>query len=227
MAFSDAAFIQSHLIISSNSIDLLLNDEHDALLNMLQHFWNMESIGILEDPNKQQPMATFLERMQFKQAHYEVGLLWKEDHPDIPDHFTVCLNHLRFLQRQLLKSPKLLQEYDSVIQDQLKKGIVELVPEATLNGLELNADMNPENAVHYLPHHCVIRQDKQTTKLCIIYDGSAKTKTDVAFLNDCLKTGPNLIPKLFDILIRFHWHLIAATADIEKAFLMIGITPSD
>ena len=40
-------------------------------------------------------------------------------------------------------------------------------------------------------------------------------------------TGPNLIPKLFDILIRFHWNTIAITADIEKAFLMIGINQRD
>ena len=46
-------------------------------------------------------------------------------------------------------------------------------------------------------------------------------------LNDCLKTGPNLIPKLLDILIRFRWHVVAVTADIEKAFLMVEIKPSD
>ena len=77
--------------------------------------------------------------------------------------------------------------------------------------------------VHYLPHHCIIRQDKQTTKLRIVYDGSAKTKEDRVSLNDCLETGPNLIPNLFNVLIAFRWHLVAVTADIEKAFLMIEI----
>jgi len=46
-------------------------------------------------------------------------------------------------------------------------------------------------------------------------------------LNDCLMTGPNLIPKLFNILVKFRWNLVAVTADIEKAFLMIGINSSD
>jgi len=43
----------------------------------------------------------------------------------------------------------------------------------------------------------------------------------------CLEVGPNLIPKLFDILVQFKSHAIVLTADIEKAFLMIGIVPAD
>ena len=46
-------------------------------------------------------------------------------------------------------------------------------------------------------------------------------------MTDCLQTGPNLIPKLFDVLARFRSQLIAVTADIEKAFLMIGICESN
>ena len=56
-----------------------------------------------------------------------------------------------------------------------------------------------------------------------MYDGSARFSESHLSLNDCLQAGPNLIPKLFDILIRFR----ALTADIEKAFLMIGIHESD
>ena len=40
-------------------------------------------------------------------------------------------------------------------------------------------------------------------------------------------TGPNYILKLFNILIRFRWHKIAVAADVEKAFLMIGIAEDD
>ena len=40
-------------------------------------------------------------------------------------------------------------------------------------------------------------------------------------LNDCLETGLNCIPKLFNILVQFRWHRVAVTADIEKAFLVV------
>ena len=131
---------------------------------MLHHFWNTESIGILDDNDNTTP--TFLNQLEFKKprSRYEVGLPWKEDHPEIPDHFALCLNRLRFLHCKLL--PELLQEYDLIIQDQLNQGIIEAVTEGTVNSSKESSTVNTSlRMVHYLPHHCVIRQDKQTTKL--------------------------------------------------------------
>lgn len=36
-----------------------------------------------------------------------------------------------------------------------------------------------------------------------------------------------MITKFFDLLIKICWHLVTVTADIEKAFIMIGILPED
>ena len=66
----------------------------------------------------------------------------------------------------------MLNEYDSVIRDQIQRGIVEVV----------ERDANPgSNDVHYIPHHVVIRRDKSTTMLRIVYDAS--TKSEGASLN--------------------------------------------
>ena len=161
--------------------------------------------------------------MLFRQDWYEMGLPWKEDNPKIPDHYTVSLNYRRFLQQTLLKSPELLHEYNSIIRDQLEKGIVEPVNEVTENTPELCKIANSSQPVHYLPHHCNIQWDEKTTKLRIVYNGPAKAKSKRVSLNDFLKTGPNLFLNFFDILIRFQWHVVAVTADIEKAFLMVDI----
>ena len=61
----------------------------------------------------------------------------------------------------------------------------------------------------------------------MVYDGSAKEKFDSNSLNDRLMTGPNYIPKLFNVLIRFRSYPIALTSNIEKAFLMIHIAEAD
>lgn len=57
----------------------------------------------------------------------------------------------------------------------------------------------------------------------MVYDASAESKG--ISLNNCLHSGPCLVPTLFDIMLRFRCHLFALVADIEKAFLQIEIAP--
>ena len=95
-------------------------------------------------------------------------------------------------------------------------GIVENVP----------SDNKGSTQVHYLPHHAVIRTDKSTTKLRIVYDASTRANENPS-LNECLHVGPKFNKKLLDILIQFRAHRVAVTADIEKAFLMVSVEESD
>jgi hypothetical protein len=46
-------------------------------------------------------------------------------------------------------------------------------------------------------------------------------------LNECLEKGPNSVPSLLDIIVRFREHPIGLTSDIEKAFHQIQIDPDD
>ena len=57
----------------------------------------------------------------------------------------------------------------------------------------------PRSRLHYLLHHAVIRQDKETTKLLVVYDTSVRSGG--ASLNDCLYTGPMFNQRIFDILL--------------------------
>ena len=77
--------------------------------------------------------------------------------------------------------------------------------------------------VHYLPHTPVVRADKTTTKIRAVFDVSCKVNGPS--LNECFYAGPNLITKIFDILIRFRFNIIAITADIKQAFLNVAISP--
>ena len=109
------------------------------------------------------------------------------------------------------------REYNAVIQDQLRQGIVEEVTE--------HSQVHTEGKVHYLPHHAVIRQDKQTTKLRIVYDASARSEG--VSLNDSLFSGPKFNQNILDIIVRFRTYRIALAADVEKAFLMVSVNSKD
>jgi hypothetical protein len=118
----------------------------------------------------------------------------------------------------------LLQEYENIINEQKRNGIVEEVP---IEDRMENNKGKDNVEVHYMPHHGVIRTDRKTTKLRVVYDGSAKPNENKLSLNNSLQTGPNCIPHLFDVLLKFRWNPVALTADIEKVFLMICIDPSN
>jgi len=81
------------------------------------------------------------------------------------------------------------------------------------------------SGTYYLPHHAVILQDKSTTKLCIVYDASAREEG--CSLNDCLFSGPKFNQTFLDIILRFQWYWVTLGVDVEKAFLMVSVTDSD
>ena len=70
-----------------------------------------------------------------------------------------------------------------------------------------------------------MREDRATTKIRAVFDASAVTED--RSLNNCLYSGPNLLSKIFDILLRFRLNKIAIVADIKQAFLNIGIHKED
>ena len=80
--------------------------------------------------------------------------------------------------------------------------------------------------MHYLAHHPVVRQDKQTTKVRVVYDASAKTNGGQS-LNDCLYSGPPLSETIADVLVRFRCQNTALFGDLEEAFLMISVAQDD
>eukprot|EP00112_Aurelia_sp_Birch-Aquarium-sp1_P003379 Seg1377.3 transcript_id=Seg1377.3/GoldUCD/mRNA.D3Y31 product="hypothetical protein" protein_id=Seg1377.3/GoldUCD/D3Y31 len=118
--------------------------------------------------------------------------------------------------KKLRQKPEILKEYDAIIKEQLDKGIIERVTE-----------MEQPSRVHYLPNQAVVREEAETTKVCVVYDASCKDGKKGTSLNDCLHVGPSLTPLLFDILVRFRENCVPLVGDIEKAFLNIEIDPAD
>ena len=60
-----------------------------------------------------------------------------------------------------------------------------------------------------------------------MYDASAKTTTTAWSLNQAIYKGRVLLEDLVGILFRFRSHKISLIADIEKAYLQIGLKPED
>ena len=82
----------------------------------------------------------------------------------------------------------------------------------------------PKNLVKfpYLPHRLVLREDKETAKIRAVFDASCAL--DGQSLNEYLYSGPTLLSKIFDVLLRFRFNFIAILADIKQAILNVEIS---
>ena len=146
---------------------------------------------------------------------YETGLLWKSGKDSLLSNKTGSIGRLQKLVKRLKKDPELFAKYDNIIQEQLNEGIVEIAP-TTTKGTEF-----------YLPHHPVVRKEAETTKVRVVYDGSARENQYAPSLNDCLETGPPLHNLIWDILLRTRLNPIIICGDVRQAFLQIRIREQD
>ena len=149
-----------------------------SLDQALRKFWDLETIGI--NPEESSVYDDFVLTITFRNGRYCVSLPWKCYHPPLPDNYNLCQKRLFKLITRLRQTSHVLQEYDMIIKDQINQGIVEVVEDPW--------HMNT-NKPHYLPQHGIIREDKLTTKLRVVYDASAKNNGPS--LNDCLYAGPS------------------------------------
>ncbi|XP_065675886.1 uncharacterized protein LOC136092095 [Hydra vulgaris] len=133
---------------------------------------------------------------------YEAELLFKIDHPVIGDNYNLCKSRFLALEKKLASERDLFASYNNIIKDQLSKGIIEKV-----SNFESNI-----GDVHYLPHRPVIREDKLTSKVRIVFDASACTSGPS--LNECLFSGLSLTTSLYSIILRFRAKRIAIIANI-------------
>ena len=200
----------------------MFGGQDDELVEILKKFWESESTGILDDSKieRQVPDIARQTDISFNGRHYKTRLPWKEDCAPTSNNYSMCMTRLRSLHHKLRNERNLWSDYDKIIREQEQAGIVERTPEE-----ETSSDTS---RAYYSPHHAVIRKDRETTKVrIVVYDGSAKSSKKELSLNDCLETGDNYIPHIFDMLARFRNNLVGLTVDIEKAFLMVSIKEED
>uniref|UniRef100_A0A914I498 Reverse transcriptase domain-containing protein n=1 Tax=Globodera rostochiensis TaxID=31243 RepID=A0A914I498_GLORO len=180
--------------------------------NAVEDFWSLESLGIREDPAQDDDVTAMnmIEKSirQAKDGRYSIGWPWKAPNPPLEPNFRMAFSRLSSVLDKL-RGSETLQKYDDKIREQLQDEVIE---EAARNTTEME---------HYLPHHGVV-----THKLRIVYDASAHRKGSPS-LNDCLYRGPVLLPDLAGLLLRFRCPKLPVLADIQAAFLTIGVATED
>ncbi|KAJ8730047.1 hypothetical protein PYW07_017085 [Mythimna separata] len=191
--------------------------------DMLKLFWELEN-----EPNTiQKRLSKEEERCEEyydatttrdKEGRYVVKLPLNNDNPEAQavGLREIAAKRFEFLEKKFAKHEKFREEYNKVINEYIDLNHMIPVP---------SADINNPKAV-YLPHHAVVREDKDTSKLRVVFDASSKGVNNIS-LNDNLLVGPKLQQDLRHILMRWRTHRICITADIIKMYRMVCVAKED
>ncbi|XP_077508788.1 uncharacterized protein LOC144120265 [Amblyomma americanum] len=183
--------------------------------DILTKFWTLESIGVNESEDNEKPceaLEFFEDNIKRDGNRYEVALPWKSE-ISLEDNKEIALKRLSQLANRFRRAPDLLQEYDTTIRQYGVSDIAERVEDET----------SRNHCVYHMPHQAVIRDSR---KLRVVFDASSRGKNSKS-LNDNLETGPNLTADLVGLLLNFRKYRVALVADIQQAFLQIGIREQD
>ena len=182
---------------------------------LLRKFWELESLGIKDGddqtwtPDELTAVKIAEETQAIKDGKYEIGIPWKKGEPKFDNNFEMAYSRLKNLEKSLMKkSPDVASDYNKIIEDYVDKNYVHKVP-------------LKDEEQWLLPHFPVIKEDRTTTKVRIVYDAAAKDKGKC--LNDAILPGPKLQRDLVDVLICFRRAPVGLSADICQMFLQVKL----
>ena len=152
-----------------------------------------------------------------EQNRYRVLLPRKTPEPVLGESRGQALQKFHSNEKSILRKGT-WGRFEEVVQQYIDLGHVQLVSEDEM--------ATPPQETFYMPMHGVTKEASSSTKLRVVFDGSAHTSSH-ASLNDIMEVGPTLHPPLHDILIRFRTFRVALSADISKMYRDILLHPRD
>ncbi|XP_055920890.1 uncharacterized protein LOC129952362 [Eupeodes corollae] len=148
--------------------------------------------------------------------NFVVPLLWKGKLTQLPDSRPMAERRLIHLEKKLSNNPKLSENLNGQIEEYLRKQYAR-----KLSKEELRKHSSP---VWYLPIFPVVNHNKPD-KVRLVWDAAAAVNG--VSLNSMLLSGPDIVPSLLSVLLRFRERKVAICGDIKEMFHQVWIRDSD
>ncbi|XP_024885965.1 uncharacterized protein LOC112463685, partial [Temnothorax curvispinosus] len=194
----------------------------EDLADMVRRFWEQDEIPstssvILSQEDRE--CAEHFARTHRRNAsgRYVVRLPVKSPLPDLSDTRRVAVRVLKHMEGRFARDASFHALYRDFMRQYAELGHMTPIPP--------NANGNDKPRC-YLPHHGVMRESSTTTKLRVVFNGSTTVPSGES-LNRHLMVGPNLLPPLIILIIKWRRHRFVFATDIEKMYRQIVVDPED
>ncbi|XP_039310755.1 uncharacterized protein LOC105197317 [Solenopsis invicta] len=189
----------------------------DDLNALVRRFWELE-----EPPRATLPLSPgdaaceehcLRSHSRDASGRYVVRLATRSALPDLRDTRLTALRVLQANEHRFRREVALRDAYSQFMTEYLELG--HMTPASSLP-----ADCS---RACYLPHHGVWKGGGEEARIRVVFNGSSRTSS----LNGELLAGPNLLPTLCDVIMRWRKHQFVLAADIEKIYRQIWVHPED
>ncbi|XP_041450609.1 uncharacterized protein LOC121404682 [Drosophila obscura] len=148
-------------------------------------------------------------------GEYSVHLPMKRDVGLLGDSYLQAKRRFENLERKFSRNPKVKEEDAAFIKEYLDLKHMSSVPSSQVHDCK-----------YFLPHHCVLKEESSSTKLRVVFDGSAVMSSGFS-LKELLMLGPTIQAKLFATLVRFRTFPTGITGDICKMYRCVCVAEPD
>lgn len=186
--------------------------------NTLRSFWELENVPAAKTISTEDKACEklFTETVaRNEDGKYIVSLPFKTAIlPQFPGMRDLAVNRFLALERRLIKNQPVYQQYVDFMKEYL-----------TLHHMEKISEYSLSPWTYYIPHHAILKPSSLTTKLRVVFNGSAKLPNQPS-LNDFLHVGPKLQQDIVTILLTFRVHNFVLCADIQMMYRNILVDPA-
>jgi len=195
---------------------------------LLEKFWSLDAISVENCAGETSPYTydelkalEIVEKTSYyveEKNRWFVGLPLKTSNIDLGDNFQSSVAVMKSVERAIAKRDS-KKGVNQAYQDLIDNGFARKLSESELH-------KNTNQLCHYIPSFAVYAPGKETSKVRIVYNGSAKTQTGKS-LNSILYPGPSFTKDITIMLTKFRSGKFTLIFDCKAMFLNIHLANPD
>ncbi|XP_022777948.1 uncharacterized protein LOC111319437 [Stylophora pistillata] len=169
----------------------------------LTSLWTTETMGVAVKPcvcdadkltQAEREEAKLIEESCFKvENQCMIPYPWRKDPKLLPDNKELAMKRLESTERRLKRNPEQGEAYCKQMEE------MEIMKFARKLSKEEQDEYH--GPLHYIPHHVILRPDKKSTPVRIVFNSSSAFQGHT--LNDYWKKGPDLLNGMFGLVLSF------------------------